>query len=118
MTNPPPPTIPAAELVRAAEGGPDDMVLVNSDGTLILDPTPDDIATYQLPGQWPRYLCRVAAVSSALARDHDAGVALINRQFARILAMDSLGASAPPPAPVPGRAPVHIGGSSITIDGV
>ena len=78
------PTIPAAEIERvAAEGGPDDMVLLNADGSLTLDSTPDDIATYQQPGVWPKYVCRVSTVAAKLRRS---GAAAAAQEFTELMA--------------------------------
>lgn len=115
------PTLAGADLTRvAAEGGRDDMVLLNYDGTLVLDSTPDDIATYQIPGNWPRYVCRVAAVSSLLRRhDAESAAAVLNDQMARQFALEAMTGpwSTPTPAP-PGNAPVRIGQTAVTITGV
>lgn len=122
------PVVTAAELARvAAAGAESDMVLLNADGTLTTDSTDDDIATYQVAGQWPRYVCRVGAITSSLRRhpDGEAAAAALNAQLARQFALDELrgphhtGVPAQvvaTPAP-PDNAPVRIGDSAVTIRG-
>lgn len=115
------PTLAGADLERlAAEGGPDDMVLLWYDGTLSLDSTPDDIATYQVPGNWPRYVCRVSSVSALLRRhDPEAAAATLNQQMARQFALESLSGPWATAAPIPpGNAPVRVGESAVTIRNV
>lgn len=111
------PTITAAAIVEVqAAGGPDDMVLMREDGSLELDATPDDIATYQVPHQWPRYVCRVAALTTLLRRrDADAVAVQVNRQMALVFAMDAR-VPVDPNAPA-GNAPVRVGDSAVTITG-
>ena len=111
------PTITGGALVDVeAAGGPDDMVLMHADGSLELDATPDDIVTYQQPRVWPRYVCRVAAITTLLRRrDPDAVAAQVNRQMALVFAMD---ARVPPDPSVPdGNVPVRVGDSAVTITG-
>lgn len=115
------PTVAGVDLVRvAADGGPDDMVLLNWDGTIEMDSTPDDIATYQIPGKWPRYVCRVRSVTRLLARTDPENVAVqINAQLARQFAMDSLQGPHATAAPVPpGNVPMRIGETAVTIRNV
>ena len=112
------PVVGAAELERvAAEGGPDDMVLLNYDATLLLDSTPDDIATYQVPGNWPRYVCRVSSVRSLLRRhEPEAAAAVLNSQMVRQFALEQLTGPWATAAPIPpGNVPVRIGDSAVTI---
>lgn len=113
------PPITGAGLTRVAdEGGSDDMVLVNSDGTLIIDSTPDDIATYQIPGRWPRYVCRVRTVVSTLRRapDADTAAARLTAALAAQFAAESLQGPYAGGAPVPlNNAPQRISESGVTI---
>ncbi len=112
------PTLAGADLERVAlEGSPDDMVLLNFDGTLVLDSTPDDIATHQVPGNWPRYVCRVSSVVSLLRRhDPETAAATLNTQMARQFALEALSGPWATAAPIPpGNAPVRIGESAVTI---
>lgn len=114
------PVVAGADLVRvAADGGPDDMVLLGFDGTLVLDSTPDDIATYQVPGNWPRYVCRVSTVSALLRRsDADTAAATLTEQMARQFALEAMTGPWATAAPVPpGNAPQRIGPTAVTIRG-
>ena len=114
------PTIPAAEIERVcAEGDPDDMVLLEPDGSLTLDPTPDDIATYQQAGVWPKYVCRVSSVASLLRRHAAAAAAAqLSEQMARQVALEAVrGPHATTVTPPPGNAPVRISESGVSIDG-
>ena len=112
------PTLTGAELARvAADGGPDDMVLLNEDGTLLLDSTPDDIATYQVAGNWPRYVCRLRSVTSLLNRSGpDTAAERLNTQMAAQFALESLTGPHATGAPVPpNNAPQRISESGVTI---
>lgn len=115
------PTMAGFDLQRVADtGGPEDMVLLNQDGTVTLDSTPDDIATYQIPGSWPRYVCRVSTVVSALRRgDAEAVAAQFNTQMARQFAREALTGPHATGAPVPpGNVPMRIGETAVTIRNV
>lgn len=112
------PAIPAGEIERvAAEGDPDDMVLLNPDGSLTLDPTPDDIATYQQPGGWPKYICRMSTVRSKLRRGGAAAAAAeLSELMARQAALEAVrGPHATAPTPPPGNAPVRVSESGVSI---
>ena len=112
------PTIAAAELERvAADGAPEDMVLLHADGTLELDSTPDDIATYQQAGLWPKYVCRVSAVVSLLRRnDPAAAAAQLAEQMRRQVALEAVRGPHATTTPAPaGNVPVRIGETAVTI---
>lgn len=112
------PTVTGGALT-ALDGGPDDMVLLHADGALSLDATPDDIATYQVPGAWPQYVCRLSTITRMLARtDPEHTAAAINGLLARQVAMGALAGphATPTAAPVPpGNAPVRTGDTAVTI---
>ena len=112
------PTIPAAEIERvAADGAPDDMVLVHADGTLELDSTPDDIATYQQPGLWPKYMCRAGTVASRVARSGaEAAAAEFTTLMGRQVALEAVRGPHATTTPAPaGNVPVRIGETAVTI---
>lgn len=110
------PTMTANDVARMhADGGPDDMVLLAADGTLTLDSTPDDIDTYQQAGVWPRYVCRVSTISDMLNRGTaEQAAARLNSLMGRQLAAAPRRPASAAPIP-PGNAPVHLGGSAVTI---
>lgn len=110
------PTV-TADALAALDGGPDDMVLLHADGHLELDSTPDDIATYQVAGSWPRYVCRLSTITRMIGRTDPAhAAAAVNGLLARQFAMDSLAGPHASTAPVPpGNAPVRVGETAVTI---
>jgi hypothetical protein len=84
------PTFTLAGVLEAATADPTAMVLTAEDGTLTVDTTDDDIADYQHPGQWPRYVCRAATLQSMVDRlGAETAATRLAELFAATLAFDT-----------------------------
>lgn len=84
------PTFTPAAVLEAGTAPPTAMILTSEDGTLTVDETDDDIADYQQPGRWPRYVCRAATLQSMTGRlGAEYAAERLGKLFAATIALDT-----------------------------